>query len=159
MAGPYTTEAIEDAIITALTPLKNAVTGLGVRTIKSYQGELGESDIRKILVLFPAIFVVYNGSQYPPITSCRKNEIMTWQIFVCDRVLRTENEARRGGPGNPGTYAMLHEVRDIMVNAQLDLPDIEPFQIESESPVWLDNAVSIYAAQYRTVNRHIYPLA
>lgn len=93
MAGPYTTEAIEDAIITALTPLKNAVTGLGVRTIKSYQGELGESDIRKILVLFPAIFVVYNGSQYPPITSCRKNEIMTWQIFVCDRVLRTDRKS------------------------------------------------------------------
>jgi phage gp37-like protein len=156
-AGPYTTEEIEDAIITALAPLKHAVTGLGVRTIKSYQGELAEEDIRKLLSLFPAIYVVYGGSDYPYITSPRKNEIMRWQIFVCDRTLRAEDEARRGGLANPGTYAMLHEVRDILAGSLIGLPDIDPFQIISETPVFFDNAVSIYAAEYRTVNRHIYP--
>lgn len=155
--GPYTTEEIEDAILAALAPLKNATLSLGVRTIKSYQGELDESDIRKIIALTPAIWVVYGGSDYPQINSPRKNEIMRWILFVADRSFRTEPEARRGGTQNPGTYAMLHAIRDLMAGSLIALPDIDPFQIVSESPVWFDGAVSIYAAEYRTVNRHIYP--
>lgn len=91
MAG-YTIEDIEDAIITAVDALK---TSLGVRTIKSYQGELEEGDIKRLVALFPAIYVVYGGSAYAEYGS-RKIEKMTYHLFVCDKNLRKEEEARRG---------------------------------------------------------------
>ena len=82
---------------------------------------------------------------------------MRFHLFVCDRSLRAEEEARRGGAGNPGTYAMLRAILDLMAGELIGLPDIDPFQIVSETPIFFDSAASIYAAEYRTVNRHIYP--
>jgi phage gp37-like protein len=147
----YTIEQIEDAIITAVDALK---TSLGVRTVKSYQGELEEDDVKRLVALFPAVYVVYGGSAYTEHGS-RKVEKMTYHLFACDKNLRSEEEARRGGAGNPGTYAMLDGVRDLLYAKQLSL-EIFPFKLIRQSAVWFGGGISIYAAEYETGQSLLY---
>lgn len=148
----YTVEQIEDAIITAEGTLKSS---LSIRTIKSYQGELEQSDIKKLVNRFPAIYVVYGGSRYKE-HGDRKVEFMTFHHFVCDKSLRAEEEARRGGTQNPGTYAMLDAIRDILYGKQLSL-EIYPFSMVRQAAVWFGGGVSIYAAEYETAQALLYP--
>ena len=149
----YTIEQIEDAIIKAADALKDADL-LGVRTVKSYQGELEQEDIQRLVALFPAVYVVYGGSVYTDHGS-RKVEKMTYHLFVCDKNLRSEEEARRGGTGNPGTYAMLDAVRDLLFAKQLSL-EIFPLKLNRQTPVWFGNGISIYAAEYETGQALLY---
>ncbi|MBW2559969.1 MAG: DUF1834 family protein [Deltaproteobacteria bacterium] len=148
----YTIEQIEDAIITALADLQ---ASLGVRTIKSYQGELEEGDIKRLIALFPAIYVVYGGSTYAE-HGPRKIEKMTYHLFVCDKNLRAEDEARRGGIQNPGTYAMLDSVRDLLFGKQLSL-EIYPLGLIRQMPVWFGGGISVYGAEYETAQALLYP--
>ena len=150
----YTIEQIEDAIITAVDGLK---ASLGVRTIKSYQGELEEGDIKRLIALFPAIYVVYGGSNYAA-HGARKIEKMTYHLFVCDKNLRAEDEARRGGTQNPGTYAMLDGARDLLFAKQLSL-EIYPFSLIRQTPVWFGGGISVYGAEYETSQALLYSAA
>lgn len=149
----YTIEQIEDAIIAALAPLK---VSLGIREIKSYQGELEEEDLKKMAGKFPAIYVVYGGSGYGA-HGARKQEKMGLELFVCDKSLRSEEEARRGGAANPGTYKMLRECRDLITGKNLGLAELTPFEIQHDTPVFFGGGVSIYAQGYETVQAHLYP--
>lgn len=150
----YTVEQIEDAIITALDGLKDADESLGVRTIKTYQGELEADDIRRLIALFPAIYVVYGGSRYTEHGS-RKIEHMSFHLFVCDKNLRAEDEARRGGAGNPGTYAMLEGVRDLLYGQQLS-KEIGPLVLLRQQAVWFGGGISVYGAEYETYQALLY---
>jgi len=148
----YAVEEIEEAIIAALEPLK---TGLGVRTIKSYQEELDDEEaIARAVRLFPALLVVYGGSKYAEHGS-RKVETMTYILFVCDKSFRKEEETRRGGTSNPGTYAMLRGVRDLLYEKRLSL-NIAPIKLLRELPVWFQKGISIYSAEYETAQDHLY---
>jgi phage gp37-like protein len=149
----YTITQIEDAIIDKLSGLK---ASLGVKTIKSYQGELdNEEEIARTARLFPAIIVMYVGSDYDE-HGGRKNEKPTITLFVCDKNLRAEEEARRGGSGNPGTYAMLNGIRDLLYGSRLTL-DIFPLSLLRERPIWFSKGVSIYSAEYETAQALLYP--
>ncbi len=139
---PYSIGDIEDAIISLLDPLK---TSLGVKTIKSYQGELEEDDFKRMVVILPAIFVVYAGSNYVE-SGPRKNDHMTFMLFVCDRSFRAEDETRRGGTEGPGVYAMLRGVRDALVEQQV--LGLSPAQIAREEPVFYTRGLSVYSAEY-----------
>lgn len=150
---PYLIEQIEDAVIAALEPLKAA---LGVKEIKSYQGELEEADIKKMSGKFPAIYVVYGGSGYTA-HGMRKQEKMGLELFVCDKSLRAEEEARRGGAKNPGTYRMLRECRQLIAGQNLGLEDLTPFEIQHDTPIWFGGGISIYAQGYESVQAHLYP--
>jgi len=148
----YGIEEIEDAIIAALEPLK---ASLGVRTIKSYQEELDDEEtIARATRLFPAIFVVYGGSGYADHGS-RKIETLSFILFVCDKSFRKEEELRRGGSSNPGTYVMLNGARDLLYEQRLSL-DITPLKLIREDPVWFGNGISIYSAEYETAQAHLY---
>jgi phage gp37-like protein len=149
----YLIEQIEDAIIATLEPLK---ASLGVREIKSYQGELEEDDLKKMAGKFPAIYVVYGGSGYTA-HGARKLEKPGFELFVCDKSLRGEEEARRGGAGNPGTYRMLRECRDLLAGKNLGLDDLTPFEIKHDTPVWFGGGISIYAQGYEVGQAHLYP--
>ena len=149
----YTIEQIEDAIINELQPIK---ADLGVRAIKSYQGELeSEDDINRLVRLFPAIYVVYGGSEYAE-HGARKIEKMRYILFVCDKSLRADEEARRGGAKNPGTYAMLNAIRDSLFGSMLSM-DIFPITLLRETPVWFSRGISIYSAEYETAQTLLYP--
>lgn len=148
----YTIEQIEDAIINALDPLK---AGLGVRVIKSYQGELeSEDEVEKLVRLFPAIYVVYGGSTYEE-HGPRKVERMRYVLFFCDRSLRHEEEARRGGTQNPGTYAMMDAARDELYGKMLSL-DIFPLHLTRQDAVWFGKGMSIYGAEYEMAQALLY---
>ena len=160
----YTIETIEDAFIIALGPLKvgyekqdgDPAIYATVRTIKSYQDELDSEESLALAVrLFPAILVVYAGSVYAP-HGDRKIEKMTYSVFVCDKSLRSEGEARRGGAGNPGTYAMLNGARDLLYGKQLSL-QIGPLELIREGKVWKDKGISVYSAEYETDQALLYP--
>lgn len=150
----YTIEQIEDALIAALDSLK---TTISVRTIKSYQGELEEEDIKRLIALFPAIYVVYGGSEYRD-HGARRVEFMKFHLFVCDKNLRAEEEARRGGTSNPGTYAMLDAARELLYGKQLSL-EIYPLRMIGQTPVWFGGGISVYAAEYETAQALLYPAA
>jgi Mu-like prophage protein gp37 len=148
----YTIEQLEDALVLALDGLK---ASLGVRTIKTYQGELAEADLRKIVYLFPAIFVVWGGSQYSAHGS-RKVETGAYNLFVCDRNLRDEAEVRRGGSGNTGVYAILHAIRDLLFGEMLGL-EIYPIVLIRETPIWFDRSMAVWNAEYQVTQGHLYP--
>lgn len=142
---PYSIGDIEDAIISLLEPLK---TSLGVKTIKSYQGELDDEDFRKTVIIVPAIFIVYAGSSYSDYGP-RKLDNMTFMLFICDRSFRAEDETRRGGTEGPGTYAMLRGARDSLVEQQV-LDGLSPMQIVREEPIFYARGMSVYSAEYTT---------
>ena len=149
-----TIEQVEDAIISALEPLK---ASLGVRTIKTYGGELETEDEVKAITLFPAVYVVYGGSEYEEHGS-RKVERMTFHILACDRSLRSEAEARRGGTGNPGVYAMLEAVRNVLYGETLGLgSETFPFRLIRQAAIWFSATTCIYGAEYETAQQHLYP--
>jgi len=160
----YTIEQIEDGIITELAPLKVGYTPVGeddpaiwrtVREIKSYQGELDSpEDITRAVKLYPAIIVMYAGSEYEEHGS-RKVEKMTYVLFVCDKSLRTEDDARRGGSQNPGVYAMMNGARDLLYGSRLS-KDIFPLELLRESAVWFGKGISIYSAEYETAQALLY---
>ena len=150
----YTIEQIEDAIISELQSLK---ASLGVRAIKTYQGELeSEDEIKRLVMLFPAIYVVYGGARYEN-RGDRKVKHMAYHLVVCDKNLRTEPEARRGGSNNPGTYAMLEAIEGSLCGSQLSL-EIFPFNAIREEPVWFGGGISIYGAEYETAQALLYPM-
>ncbi len=159
----YTIEEIEDGIITKLAPLQtlyeqhigDPAVYSSVRTIKSYQGELDdEESIARAIRLFPAILVMYFGSEYEEHGS-RKIEKLTFGLFICDKSLRSEQEARRGGTENPGTYAVLNGIRDLLYGSRL-FKDISPISLLRELPVWFNRGVSVYSAEYETAQALLY---
>jgi len=150
----YDIDQIEDAIITALEPLK---ISLGVRTVKSYGGELEQDDFRRLQDPVPAIYVVYGGGRNID-HERRQIKQMAWFVFVIDKCLRSEAETRRGGLNNPGTYAMLREVEKVLNNKNLGL-EIYNLTLQDENFVGYVAGLSIYAAQYNTSQMYLAPIA
>lgn len=160
----YTIEQIENAVIGKLAPLKIGYSPVHetdpaiyrtVRTIKSYQGELDDEDsISRATHLFPAILAMYGGSDYEE-HGARKIDKPVFILFICDKSLRSEEEARRGGSNNPGTYAMLNGVRDLLYESRLSL-DIFPLALTRERPVFFTKGISIYSAEYELSQTLLY---
>lgn len=147
----YTITQLEDAIISALEALK---TSHGVRAVKTYGSELDEGDIKKTAAQVPAVYLVYGGSDYAA-HGGRKVEQPRFHVLVLDKSLRAEEEARRGGAQNPGVYALLNAVRDVLCGKQLGL-EIGPFELIGEEPVFIGDGLALYGAQYKTWQAHLY---
>jgi phage gp37-like protein len=146
----YDISDIEDAIITAVAGTKS----VQLRTVKTYGGELDEKDLARLTAPLPAVYVAYGGSRYAA-HGAVKSEIIRFVLLVCDKSLRSEPEARRGGDDNPGAYNMLAAVRDALCGRQLGL-GIAPLELIAEELVAIANGVSIYGAEYETAQRHQY---
>ena len=145
---------IEDEIITALTA---ALTGDGtaqVKTLKTYGGELSGDDVNALARHLPAVFVIYNGSRYEDHGSTRR-EFIRYVLFVADKSLRSEAEARRGLDLNPGTYKILNDCRDALYGKDFAL-DIDPFRLVSEQNIYTDNVLSVYSQEWETAQTHYY---
>jgi len=148
----YTIADMEDTFLAALEPMR---TTHAVRVIKTYGSELDtEPEIKKAVKLFPSIYAVYGGSRYE-VHGSRKVERMRFIFFACDRSHRQEEEPRRGGAGNPGTYALLNGMRDLLCGSQLSL-EIHPAELLREEMVWVGAGISVYAAEYETAQAHLY---
>jgi phage gp37-like protein len=157
--APYDVDELEDAVVTALNVLKAAPAqgGLSVRVVKPYADELSTPDlVFEAAKNFPALFVVWGGSRWAAHGS-RKLESLSITVIVADRSLRGWSAASRGVSGaNPGAYAMLKAVRDLLVGKRLSL-EIEPIQIMREEMVKAETDLAVYAAEFATMQRHLYP--
>jgi len=162
----YTVKQIEDALIAALAPLKvgyvaeegDPAVYATVREVRPYQGQLDSvAALQAVVDVLPAIFLLYVRSDYAEHGS-RKIEKMRFALFVCDQSLRVEaDEARRGGAGNPGVYAILNGVRDLLYEKRLSL-DIYPLTLVKEEAEVFVEGLSVYSAEYETAQSLLYPV-
>lgn len=146
---PYTIEQIEDALITYIDALK---ASLGVLTVDTYQGELSDLDVHPIDTALPAIYVAYAGSESEE-HGMQYVELIAFSVFICDKSFESNAEARRGGDSNPGTYAMLRGVRDIVHGSKVGLSLHTSFHFVSEESLWAEGGLSVYGAVYEASQR------
>ena len=138
---------IEDGILDAL---RDDPTLLGwLKTIQSYGGEL-EEEIAHVPHLYPAAYVLYRHGRYAPITPHEEEAAFTFSILVVTLTLTGNQVARRGRSGVPGNYAILREIRRVLIGNMLGIPLLPPLQVVSEEAVINTRAMSIYDAQYVT---------
>ena len=141
---------VEDAILAALNlaPI-GPVGGAGyARTLDSYQGELEDEDLNRILRLFPAVLVVYDSSRYAKSAQGVYDETMRFRVLVASRNLRGEKAQRRGDSDVIGTYEMLRDVRGLLANKVVGALDVGPVEPVAERFVVNTRDASIYEAVY-----------
>lgn len=150
----YSIEQVEDAILAALESLKED-SSIKLRTLKTYQGELEtEQGLTAAARLFPAVFVVYAGSEFAN-ASARRVEAMTFGLFIAAGSLRSEDRARRGGDVGPGSYALLHACRDLLYGSRLTL-EIDPLDLVNQKSVWFAKGLSVYGQEWKTKVYHLF---
>ena len=113
---PHEFEVIEDAVLSALEPIKD----LGVRTIDVYSGELDVPSaeiVAQITGRLPSVIVAVNGLE---VEQRNRLDMLEADItmLVAARHLRGPNQAARGTVGSgPGMYDLLSAIRE-RLNAQ-----------------------------------------
>ena len=141
---------VEDAILVALNlaPI-GPVGGAGyARIVDSYQGELEDEDLNRVLKLFPAVLVVYDSSRYGKSAQGVYDETMRFRVLVASRNLRGEKAQRRGDSDVIGTYEMLRDVRGLLANKVVGALDVGPVEPVAERFVVNTRDASIYEAVY-----------
>ena len=140
---------VEDAILVKLVqaPIGPVDAGGYARIVDSYQGELEDEDLQKVLKLFPAVLVVYDTSQYTKLARGVYDERMRFRVLVASRNLRGEKAQRRGDVAMVGTYQMLRDVRGLLAN-KIVTPDVGPAEPVAERFVVNTREASIYEAVY-----------
>ena len=140
---------VEDAILVKLAqaPIGPVDAGGYARLVDSYQGELEDEDLQKVLKLFPAVLVVYDTSQYTKLARGVYDERMRFRVLVASRNLRGEKAQRRGDVAMVGTYEMLRDVRGLLAN-KIVTPDVGPAEPVAERFVVNTREASIYEAAY-----------
>jgi|GEM_PF-2895800 len=98
---------MEDALVAALEPLR---ASHGVRQIKTYGDDLEPEALPRLLPNLPALLVVYAGSVIENLGQ-RQIDRGAYFVFVCDRSLRSEADARTGASG---AYPLLGAVRRLL---------------------------------------------
>jgi len=146
---------IEDAVLAALSPLADS---LGVRQIESYNGELDLEKIEAAVQQWPAVLVYYAGSSVEK-EGRRRNEHLAFLCFCCDRHESEQSEARRGGLTNPGTYALLDGVADLLEGKrQIAADDVFPADRLAQQTEVQGHALSIYSARYSIQTVYLVPM-
>ena len=142
---------VEDAVLSRLNQAPIGPVGAGgyARIVESYQGELEDEDLQKVLKLFPAVLVVYDSSNYGKLAKGVFDERMRFRVLVASRNLRGEKAARRGDVAMVGTYQILRDVRGLLANQSLGL-DVGPAEPVAERFVVNTREASIYEAVYET---------
>ncbi|MDA2916449.1 DUF1834 family protein [Nitrospinae bacterium AH_259_B05_G02_I21] len=140
---------VEDAIIAQLdqSPIGPVGAGGYARIVDSYQGELEDEDLQKVLKLFPAVLIVYDTSQYTKLAKGVFDERMRFRVLVASRNLRGEKAQRRGDVAMVGTYQMLRDVRGLLAN-KIVTPNVGPAEPVAERFVVNTREASIYEAVY-----------
>ena len=130
---------IEDKIITELNTLSY------VKTVETYAGQL-EEEIEKALIQFPAMFVVYAGSEYAWVDGPNHNEICEFSILVAAKNLRGQESARKD---DYGCYQMIYDVLAKLTNRTfgLEIEKLSPLRV---TLVFISKTVAIYGIDFQT---------
>ena len=132
-------KTIEDKII---VELKNAIPY--VNTVETYAGQL-EDEIKKIPILFPALFVAYQGSKYEWIENENYNASIGFIIFCAAKNLRGSDRIK----GEQGCYQMIEDVLSALTNKTLNL-EIERIKPLSISFEYVSKGIAIYSVEVQT---------
>lgn len=110
---------IEQAIKDVLAKQVQSRAWDWIREIKTYGGEF-DDDISTIVNHFPAIWVAFVGSGTPKKTSHNKTEYpITFVVLVGAQSVRNEEARRHGAGSDIGTFAMLHQVQNLLIGNDL----------------------------------------
>lgn len=110
---------IEQAIKDVMAKQVQNRTWDWIREIKTYGGEF-DDDISTIVNHFPAIWVAFVGSGTPKKTSHNKTEYpITFVVLVGAQSVRNEEARRHGAGSDIGTFAMLHQVQNLLIGNDL----------------------------------------
>jgi|Deesub1362A_J573_1020465.scaffolds.fasta_scaffold01454_18 phage gp37-like protein len=141
----YAAGDIEDAFLSALEPLREAGT---VRTLESYGGQLSEEELKKGTPRFPAVYVIWGGTEIQEVNRLDQLRAQV-SVIVCDRSLRGEAAARRGAPEAPGVYAVLEQARGLL-HRRAVLAGWSTARLLREGPLAYDRegGLAIYEAVY-----------
>lgn len=154
----YTFDDYEAAILGKLASL-SAPAGY-LKELKGFAGEIVLTDTGILAVLlnrFPAVLVEITEAAYSPGPHPFHSQEVTALLHICSRSLRSQEEARGG---EAGAYAILHDVRTLLLGQSLALPNLQPLTLagESKTAAGLTEAneyIVIYAARYKFTNLRI----
>ncbi|WP_300156807.1 phage protein Gp37 [Solidesulfovibrio sp.] len=128
---------MEEALVTALSPLRESH---GVRQIKTYGDDLEPEALQRLLPNLPALLVVYAGSVIADLGQ-RQIDRGAYFVFVCDRSLRAEADARSGASG---AYRLLGAVRQLLHGKEI-FPDMPALLKRQETFLSRQDMTACYA--------------
>ena len=137
--------ALEDAILEALEPLKNAGT---VRTLDSYGGEFSPDSFGQFPIQYPALYVCIAALDSEAANMADRREI-TVEIHAASRNLRGEKETRRGDSRTTGAYEVMEAARSKL--NRLPLTNAGRLVLKTERLIGYSKALGlcVIQAEYR----------
>lgn len=140
-------EELEDAVITALTPLMSEI---GVKTLSTYAGQLDVEGAEKIIVQFPCIYIAPAETLIPE-NSQTKRQLINFSVLVGDKNTRSNQAVMRGDAHSPGIYSLLEKTKQKLHNKKL-IQGFRSFKLKSERPLLFapQKRMCIFEAMYQT---------
>lgn len=109
---------IENAIIETI----RQASGMAyLKTVASYGGQF-DDDLGKVVRAYPAVWVVYAGGGKPTKVGPDKwRTPANFAVMVAARNVRNEASTRKGDANEVGTYQILEDVKNLLLNKDLGL--------------------------------------
>lgn len=123
---------IEDAIIARVQAAQDANTlGYRLAHIGSYGGEFDDDTFWTQFRSFPAVWVTIGGETVERLGRRARRATVRGAVMVGTRSARGERYARRGVQGEPGSYQILDDVRQLVTGFGLvaECEAIEPGRV------------------------------
>ncbi len=149
--------AIEQGIVNVIktantVPANEGGLGYRLKTVKSYGGELS-GKLADVAAFFPFVLVAFSGLRKLRSLGTRTEYEVFFAVICAAKSLRNEEEQRRGGSRQPGSYQILEDCFSRLHGNMLGL-DISPLEIVRIDPLVnergdRDNA-SIYGMEVST---------
>lgn len=119
---------IEDAIIARVQAAQTAgALGYRLAHIGSYGGEFDDDTFWTQFRSFPAVWVTIGGETVERLGRRARRATVRGAVMVGARSARGERFARRGVQGEPGSYQILDDVRQLVTGAGL-VAECEAFE-------------------------------
>lgn len=158
VAGRSERLAVERAVLAALDGLLRASGGY-LEELGQYAGEFvgdAESVLTRLRGQAPAILVSTGDGDYDLKAMSRRRGVVALdlEIHIVSAHLRDREARRLGdeagvqGSGDPGIYAILADVRDRLMGAELGIPGVMPPIAKTEEAVISLPTVSVFRATY-----------
>lgn len=119
---------LEDAVIARLKAAGDTgALGYRFAEVESYGGQFDQETFFTQVRRWPAAWVTVGGDKPKAITPRKSQCGLALAVMVGARNVRGERHTRHGTVGEPGTYQMVQDVRDLFVGQSLGL-DISPLK-------------------------------
>ncbi|HRZ28694.1 MAG TPA: DUF1834 family protein [Spirochaetota bacterium] len=140
----HTIQEIEDKII---AELKASGLSSTVKNISTYHGELDSlvGEIRQMTISFPAILVLYGGSQFSEPANRSYDDEAIFTVVIIAQDLRGRDKLRTG------IYPILETLKDTLIDNDLGCRDIDPLHPISIEAILVTSQFSVYALDLRTI--------